>query len=489
MGFYIRKSVRLGPLRFNLSKSGIGVSGGIRGLRIGTGPRGNYIHVGGGGLYYRRTLPSERRPPGDSGDPPDLTPTRTPRDTHGPMESITSGSVAHMVDSSSAALLAELNQKRRQLPVCPIVSVLSVVAVVVSIAVGTPAWVPLLVSALTLPGIFLAYRRNVLVKTVVMMYDLDENCLGAYHSLHDALASLEQCGGVWQVCGREDVYDGKYHAGAGYLVSRRRLHVSEGHPAFVRTNVSVIRLGLDNKSVYFLPDRILVYASDGIGAVNYKDLRLEAAPRRFIEDGSVPADAQVVDHTWRYVNKNGGPDRRFSYNPELPVCLYEEIRLCTDSGLNEMLQTSRVGIGAELAASTAAMSSVLATAHENHPKQEGVVNRDDLYESLLDVICCVMVADGRASRREKAAICELMLRARVPWPVETVHERIAQFVQRVRTVGYRAVASEALSRAPLFKEAGRAAFLLKCVDFIATADGVVSPAEAAFRNRLQKALG
>lgn len=50
MGFYIRKALRVGPLRFNLSKSGVGVSAGIKGLRLGTGPRGNYVHVGGAGL-------------------------------------------------------------------------------------------------------------------------------------------------------------------------------------------------------------------------------------------------------------------------------------------------------------------------------------------------------------------------------------------------------------------------------------------------------
>src|SRR5436189_1441012 len=58
MGFYLRKSVRVGPLRFNLSGSGIGVSCGIPGLRIGTGPRGNYISAGRGGIYYRAALPS-----------------------------------------------------------------------------------------------------------------------------------------------------------------------------------------------------------------------------------------------------------------------------------------------------------------------------------------------------------------------------------------------------------------------------------------------
>lgn len=56
VGLFLRKSVIVGPFRFNFSKSGIGVSAGIKGLRVGSGPRGNYITVGKGGLYYRATL-------------------------------------------------------------------------------------------------------------------------------------------------------------------------------------------------------------------------------------------------------------------------------------------------------------------------------------------------------------------------------------------------------------------------------------------------
>ena len=56
MGFYVRKSFRAGPIRLNLSKSGLGASIGVKGLRIGSGPRGSYIHAGRGGLYYRQKL-------------------------------------------------------------------------------------------------------------------------------------------------------------------------------------------------------------------------------------------------------------------------------------------------------------------------------------------------------------------------------------------------------------------------------------------------
>lgn len=61
MGWYLRKSVKFGPLRMNLSKSGIGYSFGVKGARIGTGPRGPYIAGGRYGLYYRQSLKGASR--------------------------------------------------------------------------------------------------------------------------------------------------------------------------------------------------------------------------------------------------------------------------------------------------------------------------------------------------------------------------------------------------------------------------------------------
>lgn len=68
MPFYLRKGFRLGPLRFDLSKSGIGVSAGVTGARIGTGPKGSYVHGGRGGPYYRKSLDAEDAP-NDEGGP------------------------------------------------------------------------------------------------------------------------------------------------------------------------------------------------------------------------------------------------------------------------------------------------------------------------------------------------------------------------------------------------------------------------------------
>jgi hypothetical protein len=46
MSFYLRKSVKAGSFRFNLRKSGVGISTGVPGFRVGSGLPGNYVRVG-----------------------------------------------------------------------------------------------------------------------------------------------------------------------------------------------------------------------------------------------------------------------------------------------------------------------------------------------------------------------------------------------------------------------------------------------------------
>lgn len=67
-----RRSLKLaGPLRLNFSKSGLGLSLGVPGLHIGTGPRGSYVRAGlpGTGVYYRKSLHKPR--PAHVNTPPD----------------------------------------------------------------------------------------------------------------------------------------------------------------------------------------------------------------------------------------------------------------------------------------------------------------------------------------------------------------------------------------------------------------------------------
>ncbi|WP_165795078.1 DUF4236 domain-containing protein [Solimicrobium silvestre] len=347
MGFYIRKSVSVGPFRFNLSKSGIGVSTGIKGLRVGTGPRGNYITVGKSGLYYRATLNGPKITPGGTSNGANpISPTDQSKIID-QMVAIESGPLSSMQDETSFSLINELNTKEKR----PNYWKWTLGAGLIGLwflPPNTPQWLTVL-SVLILIGCtsYIAIR-DVVAKSVVLCYKLDPNNETAYQCLHDAFLHISECSKKWRINSKGAVRDSKYHAGAGTLVSRKDATFSKGLPPRVKCNLEVPIVKADSISIYFMPDRLLVYSDNEIGAVNYKDLVFNAAAKRFIEEDSVPKDAEVIDHTWKYVNKKGGPDKRFKDNKQIPVVLYEELHFSSSSGLNELFQISKHSIANKL---------------------------------------------------------------------------------------------------------------------------------------------
>lgn len=67
MSLFLRKAFSSGPVRLNLSKGGLGLSGGVRGARLSAGPRGLHLFAGRGGLYYRKRVGASGRGEGGSG--------------------------------------------------------------------------------------------------------------------------------------------------------------------------------------------------------------------------------------------------------------------------------------------------------------------------------------------------------------------------------------------------------------------------------------
>ena len=122
MGFYIRKGFNFGPLRLNLSRSGLGASFGVKGARIGVGPRGSYVQMGRGGLYYRQTISPKRR--GEFLP----TPTRPVPAPAEEVQQIASASAVTLTESSAADLLAELTRVKNRMDRLPIVLAVGMVS-------------------------------------------------------------------------------------------------------------------------------------------------------------------------------------------------------------------------------------------------------------------------------------------------------------------------------------------------------------------------
>lgn len=355
MGFYIRKAISVGPFRFNLSKSGVGVSAGVRGLRFGTGPRGNYVHMGRDGLYYRKTLPSGSRNDQVAHDKPELQQSHTEID-HETLTEIESGDLGQMVDSSSADLVTEMNNKRKKIRVWPFVAVFGLIAAFITFQNSQSPIPAIVVAAITvLLAIFLSVKDS-LRKTTVLFFELEPEIESVYQKLHDAFGQISSCSSKWHVEAEGAVKDRKRNAGATSVIKRTSISLGIGHPPYVKTNISVPSIPVGKQTLYFFPDKVLVFEANSVGAVSYPNLNISVESTRFIEDGSVPRDAEVVDRTWKYVNKRGGPDKRFKDNRELPIALYEDIHFTSDTGLNERIEISRVGNGDSFERSISALA-------------------------------------------------------------------------------------------------------------------------------------
>jgi hypothetical protein len=306
------------------------------------------------GLYYRQSLGGGARrsaPPNaipirqQSRGVEDLPTIPSADSTLGNTTVIESGNVLEMKDSTGSGLIEALVECRNAKEYATWVYTFAGACLLYAFWKGD--WWIGMTGVLALGFAYWVRIKDIERKGFVLQYDLDDHATEAAAVLVDICEKIGAIAKCWHIDSSQEVLDAKYHAGAASVVQKRETRMKIEDPPFLRTNVPVPSIRMGKETLYFLPDRLLVYAGTNIGAVAYADLHVRVNDKRFIEESraSVPGDAEVVGATWQYVNKKGGPDLRFKNNPELPICLYEEIHLNSASGLREILQLSKRGFG------------------------------------------------------------------------------------------------------------------------------------------------
>lgn len=187
---------------------------------------------------------------------------------------------------------------------------------------------------------FVVHKRNADKRMSRLFYELSEAEGQKYSIVQQATASLAKAHQLWRVEANSPTWDWKRNAGASSLVRRVSSTVGTSAPPRVQTNIQTPSMNVGRMRLYFMPDLILIWDHGTFGAVPYDDFSVEQGSTRFIEDGYVPSDATVVGQTWRYVRRDGGPDRRFNNNRQLPIAQYGTLALRSSKGLNIHLQVS-----------------------------------------------------------------------------------------------------------------------------------------------------
>lgn len=318
MPFYLRRGKNFGPLRFNFSKGGIGVSAGVKGARIGVGPgRGPYVHVGRQGIYYRKTLgkPIGKKQRHASSRQHMETLNATQDD--GP-------SVSH------ATISQDIGGHRG---LSPWFFVVLGAGVIMVLAGQWLIGLPLLAISLLFPGVL---RRG---REVEVTYALDEDGQERHQALAQIVNNLASPTKAWLVTEARS-QDWKRGGGAATGVRRTRMTVGTVKILGHRANVQIPGLQGRTATIGFLPDAIYLQTRNQTISADYSDLAVECGTVSYVEDEAIPPGAKQIGETWQFVNRDGSRDRRFNHNRKLPVLEYGTITITAEPDFTLELQLS-----------------------------------------------------------------------------------------------------------------------------------------------------
>jgi hypothetical protein len=343
MGFRFRRSVRILPgVKINLSGSGASVSLGGRGFHYTIGPKGTRVTAGipGTGMSWTEYSPHSKPQPSTVNllDPsPQFDPM--PPSSHAQLEAIENASASEINAHSTSELAPILNSASRKLRIATFILLVSVLLFVGALLQTNQLWLGLsaLYATVFVPlAIFLdRYRRSVNV-----IYDSQGLVARITEALALAFTELSACQVIWSVVGEGYVSDWKRNAGASSLIQRNRIGLQFSKPSCIRGRTKFPTFTFGSDELYLLPDSALVIVGGAVAAISYRDMDFSDCMVKFREEEQVPSDTTIVDHTWRFVNKSGGPDRRFIGNRQIPVCLYRELAFRSEGGLNCKIQLS-----------------------------------------------------------------------------------------------------------------------------------------------------
>jgi hypothetical protein len=267
------------------------------------------------------------------------------------MTAIMSADAAALIDESSAQLLNELNERGSQISLVTITNCIAFLIAAAVIATWcqypnslAPKIAFFLAVACYLICIVLAYYADLRRLQTVLMFDADDDFQSHYQSVLNAFQRASNCSEIKHVRaqGVVSAQDRRYHAGAARELDLRATQIVSRLPVRVQANTTPACLLAGKDELYFFPDRLLVKSENQFGAVSFETLHLQADTAKLIVE-SAPSDGHIVGRTWRYVNKNGGPDKRFKNNSELPIVEYSILFMRSDRGLNELFYFSAPG--------------------------------------------------------------------------------------------------------------------------------------------------
>ena len=321
MGWRFRKSINLGGgFKINLSKSGIGYSWGIKGYRItktASGQIRKNTSILGMGISYSENI-SKR----NDIKKQEMNESRT----------ITIGETIYYNSQNLDEMLKNdivLNKIKN-------IHILNFIANILCILI------------LFLPiGLLIKLIISIWGK-IELKYEFDEYSKEKYNALNNVIDIMKKNNKIWRVISSVRNRNVKYSYGATNSIARNTIKISKGTPWYIKSNIDIYYISDIYKKIYLTPDRIIILDGFKVFGCKYNNLEFNIFDSTYVESEIVPKDAKVIYYTWKYVNKKGGPDKRFKDNRKLPVCDYGGLTVNSGDEISCRIQFSNIDLTEEL---------------------------------------------------------------------------------------------------------------------------------------------
>lgn len=163
-------------------------------------------------------------------------------------------------------------------------------------------------------------------------YDADEGMseeqIAAFKKVIEAYDLLKKSRMIWEVLSKYKYSESERDSSATHGIDRSAVNFSSccGSGSFlgIRTQFEIPQMKDSSGNYYYLYPKFIIKTK---GASSFSVIPLSPSIitfriTRLAEDEKVPSDSKIVDLTWKHVNKNGKPDKRYSYNPRVYILEY-----------------------------------------------------------------------------------------------------------------------------------------------------------------------
>ena len=318
----------------------------------------------------------------------------------------------------------------------------------------------------------------------------------AFNYINESITSLRNCGSVLLYKVRRHFEDSRYSGGAKDQPEFANVTFSSDRPPLLDLDFNVWHMNAFQKDFYFMPDHILVFQGAQAGGISYANLKFTVDSEILQERGLIKRthDTNVVGSTWRFVNNDGSPDKRFNNNVEIPEMKYGILKL-EGSGIDLALYASNQSVSDLVPDSFSDMQQLaqkpvqkVAEARRAQAIARRKNRSEQKFQTILNALCCMMYADRKSSLEERQKIIKIMMRIKSPWNEAEIDERMRKFVLNAKSNGYDSILDETCKELEAISDPRQQEAIKKCLDNIASADGKIEKQERELRNRFHSIL-